>query len=65
MAGVTHLNKYQILKVSIVVNQSPLHEDVYRSGCIAPAFLTLTLDGGEWSASHPAALPRPPNIPIA
>jgi hypothetical protein len=22
-------------------------------GGIAPSFLTLTLDGGEWSASHP------------
>jgi hypothetical protein len=24
-----------------------------RGGGIAPAFLTPTLDGGEWSASHP------------
>jgi hypothetical protein len=23
---------------------------------IAPAFLTLALDGGEWSASHPSHL---------
>jgi hypothetical protein len=28
-------------------------------GSIAPPFLTLALDGGEWSASHPVPLHTP------
>jgi hypothetical protein len=31
----------------------PYHEDVCESGGMALPFLALTLDGGEWSASHP------------
>jgi hypothetical protein len=27
---------------------------VWGSGSIAPPFLTSSLDGGEWSASHPS-----------
>jgi hypothetical protein len=34
------------------------------SGDIAPPFLTLTLDGGEWSALTPAALPPRKEVPL-
>jgi hypothetical protein len=37
-----------------VLNYAPRHEDVWGSGDIAPPFLTLALDGGEWSASCPS-----------
>jgi hypothetical protein len=40
-------------KVVPVHNQAPCHKDVRGSGGIAPAFSTLALDGGEWSASNP------------
>jgi hypothetical protein len=33
--------------------QAPRYEGVWVSGGIAPTFLTLALDGGEWSASRP------------
>jgi hypothetical protein len=38
----------------------------WRSGGIAPLNLTSALDGGEWSASHPTALPsgREPRYPL-
>jgi hypothetical protein len=36
-----------------LINRALRHEDVWRSGGVAPPFLTLALDGGEWSASHP------------
>jgi hypothetical protein len=29
-----------------------MHEDVWGNGDIAPQFLTLSLGGDEWSASH-------------
>jgi hypothetical protein len=29
------------------------HEDVWRSGSIAPPLLTLAIDGGEWAALYP------------
>jgi hypothetical protein len=29
------------------------HEDIWRSGCIAPPFLTSAQGGGEWLASLP------------
>jgi hypothetical protein len=35
------------------INYAPSHEDVWGSEDIAPPFLTLALDGGEWSASNP------------
>jgi hypothetical protein len=34
-----------------VLNLAPRHEDVFRSGGIAPSFLT-SLDGDEWSVSR-------------
>jgi hypothetical protein len=33
------------------LNYAPSHEDVWGSGGIPHAFLTLALDGGKWSAS--------------
>jgi hypothetical protein len=38
---------------SWLINQALCHEDVCGSGGTAPPFLTLALDGGEWSASRP------------
>jgi hypothetical protein len=35
-----------------VLNQIVNHEDIRESGSIDPPFLTLILDGGEWSASR-------------
>jgi hypothetical protein len=32
------------------MNQAPRHEDILGSGVIAPLFLTLELNGGEWWA---------------
>jgi len=32
---------------------TPCHEDVWGVEVQFHAFLTLALDGGEWSASHP------------
>jgi hypothetical protein len=34
-------------KVVPVFNQEPRNEDVWRSGCVAPSFLTSATDGGE------------------
>jgi hypothetical protein len=34
-----------------LVNYAPRSEDVWKSGGIAPSFLTSALDGSEWSAS--------------
>jgi hypothetical protein len=42
------------------INYAPCHEDVWGNSGIAPPFLTLELDGGEWSASHPTTLPLAP-----
>jgi hypothetical protein len=39
---------------SIKAKKNTIHEHVWRSGGIAPPFLTSTLDGGEWSASRPS-----------
>jgi hypothetical protein len=36
-----------------LTNQASCHEELGRSGCIAPTFLTSELDGGEWSDSRP------------
>jgi hypothetical protein len=40
-------------KIISVLNQVPRHDDIWRSGGIAPYFLTPALDGVEWSASRP------------
>jgi hypothetical protein len=32
--------------------EAPRHEDVWGNRSLAPPFLTSSLDGGEWSASH-------------
>jgi hypothetical protein len=46
------------LKLSLcLINYDPLYEDIWGSG--VPPFLTLALNGGEWSASHPGGfIPR-------
>jgi hypothetical protein len=36
-----------------LTNSALRHEDIWRSGCIDPHFLTLALAGGEWSALRP------------
>jgi hypothetical protein len=36
-----------------LIKQAPRYEDVPESRSIAPPFLTLAVDGGEWSASRP------------
>jgi hypothetical protein len=36
-----------------LISQALRHEDIWGSGGIVPPFLTLALDGGEWSASCP------------
>jgi hypothetical protein len=36
-----------------LINEAPHHEDKSGSGGTAVPFLTLALDGGEWSASRP------------
>jgi hypothetical protein len=36
-----------------LINYAPSHEEVWRSGGIAPPLLTSALDGGEWSDSRP------------
>jgi hypothetical protein len=42
------------VKLSLcLVNLTTRHEDVWGSGGIAPPFLALWLDGGEWPTSHP------------
>jgi hypothetical protein len=40
---------------SCLINSAPRYEDVRRSGCTAPPFLTSALDGGEWPASGPSS----------
>jgi hypothetical protein len=35
------------------IHQASHHKEVWGSGSIVPSFLSLTLDGGEWLASHP------------
>jgi hypothetical protein len=47
------LTKYHAITTYPVLNQAPRHEDVWGSAGIAAHILTLALDGGEWSASHP------------
>jgi hypothetical protein len=37
-----------------LINQTPCHEDIWGNGGVVPSFLTVALDGGEWSASLPA-----------
>jgi hypothetical protein len=37
-----------------LINEAPLHKDVWGSGGIVPPFLTLALDGGDWWASCPS-----------
>jgi hypothetical protein len=42
------------LKLSLcLINYAPHHEDRSEGEGIVPPFLTLALDGGKWSASHP------------
>jgi hypothetical protein len=36
-----------------VINEALYYEDIWGSGGIAPPFLTLALDGGEWSSLCP------------
>jgi hypothetical protein len=36
-----------------LINQAPCHDDIQGSGGITPPFLTLLLDGGEWSVPCP------------
>jgi hypothetical protein len=46
--------KYGKVKLSLcLINLVLCHEDVWRSGDIAPTFLSSALHGGEWSASRP------------
>jgi hypothetical protein len=41
------------VKLSLcLINQAPLHKDVWGSVGIVPTFLTSALDGGEWSVSR-------------
>jgi hypothetical protein len=35
-----------------LINLAPCHEVIRGSGGVAPPFLTLALDGNEWSASR-------------
>jgi hypothetical protein len=42
------------VKVSLyLISEALCHEDIWGSVSVAPSILTLTLNGGEWSASHP------------
>jgi hypothetical protein len=36
-----------------VLSYAPYNEHICKSGGRAPPFLTLALDGGDWTASHP------------
>jgi hypothetical protein len=36
----------------VLINEAAGHGDVWKRGCIAPLFLNLALDGGEWLASR-------------
>jgi hypothetical protein len=40
-----------------LTNYAPRHEDVWGNGGVVPSFLTLPLDRGEWTASHPGKEP--------
>jgi hypothetical protein len=43
----------RIIKLSLYLrNSTPHYDDIWGSGGIDPPFLTLALDGGEWSASR-------------
>jgi hypothetical protein len=60
-------NQEQIYKfgdVKVKVHLSLCHEDKLGSGGIAPPFLTLALDGGEWSASHPCRFTPAETAPL-
>jgi hypothetical protein len=39
------------------------HEEILRSGVIAPPFFTSVLDGGEWSASLPVRFTPVERVP--
>jgi hypothetical protein len=46
-----------------VLNSALFHDDIWRSGVIAPPFLTSALDGDEWSNSCPGRFTRRGKIP--
>jgi hypothetical protein len=50
-----YMHKGEKVKLSLylIMSLAPRHEDVWGSGGIAPPFLTLVRDGGEWSTSRP------------
>jgi hypothetical protein len=49
----------------LLINQTPLHEDLRGNEGIAPPSLTSTLDEGEWSASCPNRFIRRGNATCA
>jgi hypothetical protein len=53
----THIRGNLWVKLSLTLIYQARHGDVWGSGSIAPPFLISTLDGDEWSASRPDALP--------
>jgi len=42
------------VKVSLCFNGALCHEGILEEWRYSSPFLTLALDGGEWSASHPS-----------
>jgi hypothetical protein len=60
----------EILKAKVkfslrLIKEAPCHEDVWGSGGVAPPFLTLALDGNEWSASRPGRFNARRRVPGA
>jgi hypothetical protein len=45
------LSEYVMNRFVNFVSFALCHEDVWKSGDVAPSFLTAELDGGEWSAA--------------
>jgi hypothetical protein len=55
---------YRVFLEKLMVKvKSSRHEDVYKSGGVAPPLLTSALDGGEWSASRPGRFTRKKRVP--
>jgi hypothetical protein len=56
-------NTVKIDKLSLCsIKQAQGHEDVWGTGSGDPPFLTLELDGGEWSVSRPGG--KRPRYPL-
>jgi hypothetical protein len=48
-----------------LINYALCHEDVWESGGTTPPFLSLALDGREWSASRPCRFTPGGSVPSA